>query len=245
MALAQEIIALSQIEKQRRGYLQASLTNFDNLLEPEIAAGSRAEVADALFYAAGNEAILNWAGIAVSNDVYIKLVPAGATPDTCTAEFTTTAPTWSDTKQGFYGIGANANHRYIGGLYKSAAGDYTEKWLYNPNDIHDILRRGATRPRLFKTLEIGAWDMDALDNVAIVHGLVYAKIRSVNVIISRDAGDLSYPIGIDVGGAGASGYLTIRAADIYLFRMAGGLFDAALFDDAVMNRGWINIEYEA
>ena len=246
MALAQEIIALSQIEKQRRGYLQLSLTNFDNLLEPEIAAGSRAEVADSLFYAAGNEAILNWAGIAVSNDVYIKLVPAGATPDTCTAEFTTTAPTWSDTKQGFYGVGASANHRYIGGLYKDAAGAYTEKWLYTPENVHEMLRRSADRPMLQKILAIGAWDMVANAGVVVLHGLLDAKIRHVDVLIYNDTG-WGFPIGHDTAGAGAAGNWQLDNAmhRFTLVRHAGGMFDGVSFNDAVMNRGYVFIDYEA
>lgn len=140
MSMAQETIALSQIEKQRRGYLRLSLTNFDNLLEPEIAAGGRAEVGDSLFYASGNEPITGWAGIAVSTMAYIKLVPAGTTPDTCTAVFTDVAPVWSDSKQGYYGTGAAAIHRYIGGLYKDAAGNYAWKWLYEPR-AHDMFNQ--------------------------------------------------------------------------------------------------------
>ena len=42
--------------------------------------------------------------------VYIRLVPDG---DSITAEYTSTAPTWSDSKQGWYGTGADVNKRYI------------------------------------------------------------------------------------------------------------------------------------
>ena len=198
MALAQEIIALSRIEKQGRGYLQLSLTNFANLLEPEIAAGSRAEVGDALFYAAGNEAITGWAGIGNSTDAYIKLVPAGLTPDTCTAVFTDVAPTWSDTKQGFYGVGANANHRYIGGLYKDAAGDYTEKWLYTmrPNGVLIVCdeKAAGTEGGTFTT---GAWRTRTLNTIR-AHGIPGASLAADQITLPAGVyyADFSAPAGV-------------------------------------------------
>ena len=125
MSLAQVTVVATQVEKERRGYQAISLTNFALTTEPEISAGSVVEIGDALFEAAANVAITGWAGIAVSSDVYIRLVVTGAAAD---PEFTTTAPTWSLTKQGWYD--ATETKRYIGGLYKDAAGDYTLKWIY-------------------------------------------------------------------------------------------------------------------
>ena len=114
---------METVDRQRRGYQALSLTNFASLLEPKIASGSLVEVSGALFKFEIDESITGWSGIANSNEVYIKLVPSGSS---ITAVFTTTAPVWSDSKQGFY----STNDRYIGGLYKDGSGNYSKKWLY-------------------------------------------------------------------------------------------------------------------
>jgi len=114
---------METLDRQRRGYQAISLTHYDDNLEPKIAAGSIVELGGALFKCEADESITGWAGIGNDNDVYIKLVPSGTT---ATAAFTTAAPTWSTSKQGWY-VG---NDRYIGGLRKDAGGNYTKKWLY-------------------------------------------------------------------------------------------------------------------
>jgi hypothetical protein len=116
-------VALTCIEKQRISYQAISLTHFADTAEPQIAAGSLCEIGGALYEFAANESITDWAAIAVSSAVYIKLVAAGAS---VTAAFTTTAPTWNTTLQGWY----SGTDRYIGGLYKDAGGNYTKKWFY-------------------------------------------------------------------------------------------------------------------
>jgi len=63
MALAQVTVYATQIAKQRLGYQAISLTNYNNDLEPQIAAGSKVEIGSALFEAAANESISGWAGI--------------------------------------------------------------------------------------------------------------------------------------------------------------------------------------
>ena len=123
MAGSQILIALTQIEKQRLGYQAISLTNFALTTEPQIAAGSKVEIGEALFEFTAPESITGWAGIGVSQNVYIKLTVAGVA---VTASFTITAPTWSESKQGFY-VGLD---RYIGGLYKDGGGLYTKKYVY-------------------------------------------------------------------------------------------------------------------
>jgi len=114
---------MDTLDRQRRGYQAISLTHYDDALEPKIAAGSIVEIGGALFKCESDESISGWAGIGNDNDVYIKLVPSGTT---ATAAFTTAAPTWSTSKQGWY-VG---NDRYIAGLYKDAGGNYTQKHLY-------------------------------------------------------------------------------------------------------------------
>ena len=121
---------MNTVDLQRVTFQGLSLTNYDNTSLPAIAAGSLVEVAGALFKFASEEAITGWGGIGDDTPAYIKLVPAGTTPDEVTAEFTDTAPAWSDAKQGWYGTGGNANHRYVGGLHRVDAATYSKKWIY-------------------------------------------------------------------------------------------------------------------
>ena len=143
---------MNTTDLQRVGYMALSLTNFAADTLPAIAAGSLCEVGGTLFSFGIEEAITGWAAIADDTDAYIKLVPAGATPDTVTAEFTDTAPTWSDAKQGWYGTVASANHRYIGGLYRDDAASFDRKWLYDCTDttIRAIKSQTASRMRVTK-----------------------------------------------------------------------------------------------
>ncbi len=125
---------MDTLDRQRITFHALSLTNYDNTSLPAIAAGSHEEVAGTLFKFTVEEAITGWGAIANDTAAYIKLVPAGTDPDTVTAEFTDTAPTWSDAKQGWYGTAAAANHRYIGGLHRVDAATYSQKWLYGTFD---------------------------------------------------------------------------------------------------------------
>ncbi len=126
MAGSQTEIVANQIGQQRKGFLAISLTNYDADTEPQIAAGSSVEIAGALFLFPALESITGWAGIGINNDVYVKLVVSGTS---VTAEFTTTAPTWSDSKQGWYGTAGAALHRYVVKLRKDGSGNYTLKRL--------------------------------------------------------------------------------------------------------------------
>jgi hypothetical protein len=109
------------------GQMQLTLTNFDNDSEPQV--HGVVEVGE-IYYrtTAGAESIGGWSGIANDSTVYIRVIPDLAT-DTASFEFTTTAPTWDDAKQGWYESGTNK--RYVGGLYKDGSGNYTQKWLYH------------------------------------------------------------------------------------------------------------------
>ena len=122
---------MNTVDLQRVTFQGLSLTNYDNTALPAIAAGSLVEVAGALFKFTAEEAITGWGAIANDTAAYIKLVPAGTDPDTVTAEFTDTAPTWSDAKQGWYGTGGSANHKYVATLDKVDAATYATKDVYN------------------------------------------------------------------------------------------------------------------
>lgn len=113
------------VQKIQAGYMRVNLTHFDDDDEPEIAAGSTLDVNGTVVVFSAAESITGWSGISIYNIVYIKIVVSGSS---ATAEFTTSAPTWSDAKQGWY----DGNDRYIGGLFKDGDGNYSGKWLYRP-----------------------------------------------------------------------------------------------------------------
>lgn len=251
MAGAQVIVALTQIEKQRLGYQAISLTEFSSDLEPEIAAGSKVEIGGALFEFVGNESITGWAGIGAGNDVYIKLTVAGAA---VTASFTTTPPTWSESKQGFY----DALERYIGGLYKDAGGDYTRKFLYGKwyeNNQNVIIRadgsieaaggvKTGSERIITETYSLGSWNMDAVQDKEITHGLTPGSIRRVTASIMGDDG-VSWlehcwtGPGFAVPGIGILWNDTIIRLRVY----PTGIFDSTSFDDIGVVRGYCFIDY--
>jgi hypothetical protein len=124
-------------DKTFKGYHQLTLTNYDNTTVPAIAAGSAIECNGALYKFDSEEAIsttdpVTSAAVA-DGTVYVCIVP-GAT--TCTAAFTATAPTWSDSKQGWYGTGGQANYRYAEYLAVKATASYSPKIpLSNKNTL--------------------------------------------------------------------------------------------------------------
>lgn len=114
-------------DKTFKGYHQLTLTNYDNTTVPAIAAGSAIEVNGALFKFDSEEAIT---GSPSDGTVYVTIVPG--TTD-CTAAFTNTAPTWSDSKQGWYGTGGSANYRYVEYVMTKSGSNYIAKTIMLKN----------------------------------------------------------------------------------------------------------------
>jgi len=109
-----DILALQlTTDKTFKGYHQLTLTEYDTTTVPAIAAGSAIECNGALYKFDTEEAISTTDPVTSSTvadgTVYVCIVPSTTT---CTAAFTATAPTWSDSKQGLYGTGGQANYRY-------------------------------------------------------------------------------------------------------------------------------------
>jgi hypothetical protein len=114
---------ITRLEGQSLGYVGATLSNFDTDAEPQIIGNF--EIAGSIGSFASLESITGWAALA-NGTAYIKIVP-DTTAGTCTAEFTATAPTWDNAKMGWYGTGANANHRYLFKLTKGGASLWSDK----------------------------------------------------------------------------------------------------------------------
>ena len=97
-----------------------SLTNYTSTAVPQIAAGSYLEVSGTLYEFLTDETIT---GSPSDGATYIYVIPATGT---CTAEYTNTGPTWSDSKQGYYGTGASANYRYLEFYMVKSGSSYTK-----------------------------------------------------------------------------------------------------------------------
>ena len=89
-----------------------------------------------------------------------------------------------------------------------------------------------------KIVNIGDWNMDSTQQVAVAHGIAdFKKIRGVEIVIRNDADDVYYSSQVNV----YNDY--INATNIGLQRVVSGTFDAATFDSTSYNRGWIVISY--
>lgn len=131
-----DILALQlTTDKTFKGYHQLTLTNYDNTTVPAIAAGSAIECNGALYKFDTEEAIsttdpVTSAAVA-DGTVYVVIVPDTTT---ATAAFTATAPTWSDSKQGWYGTGGRANYRYIQYCMNKLSTAYSGKTIMFMNE---------------------------------------------------------------------------------------------------------------
>lgn len=238
-----------------KGGMQLSLTNMDDETEPQFEAGSVVEIDGSYCRFETIESITGWAAIANSTDVYIKLSASGTS---VSASFTTTAPTWSGSKQGFY----VSSDRYIGGLYKDVSGNYCLKWTYTMQNTDNCLQLGVVRPLLYKYYSIGDWDMPTTAQVDITvesGQRVNTKILSLTCTIFDD-GDGGSPVGVASGvfnedynenpvGNPQMTIFGVQTAStdttIRIVRLSGGAYDNTSFDKTSYNRGYIYIVYKA
>jgi len=98
-----------------------------------------------------------------------------------------------------------------------------------------------------KIIEIGSWNMDALDTVDVAHGLSdITKIRNATVMIFNDGITGTQPINsINALGVINGGSIeVVNVTNVRLRRVSGGLFDNIIYDDGSINRGHITIEFE-
>jgi hypothetical protein len=92
-------------------------------------------------------------------------------------------------------------------------------------------------------LEIGDWDMDTNDAVAVAHNISdFTKIRSISAVIR---GDLNTVYTMFLGPNNVGSFSAATSTHINLSRLTGGDYDNASFNSTGFNRGWITILYEA
>ena len=102
-----------------------------------------------------------------------------------------------------------------------------------------------------KVIDIGDWDMSAgtgLSNIAVAHGLgSFTSIRSITGMMRDDANTNAFTF--PAGATDATDGLlqmwvgNVSGSDINLYRLTGGDFDSAFFNDTGYNRGWLVIKY--
>lgn len=168
---------MQSVDAQRKGFCAISLTEYETDSEPAIAAGSAVEVNGALFKFDTEEEI---SGSPSDGDVYVMLVADG---DSIIAEFINTEPVWSDSKQGWYGTGDDANNRYIASMVLDS-GEYRNKYVYYSRG--DIMRfETLSDKKVEQTLTQASptltftftfpWDISALVNTFLLAKTRYSS----------------------------------------------------------------------
>ena len=231
------------------GFQAISLTEFATSAQSLIAAGSKIEIGGAYFTFSGNETpnASSWTAIGTGNVAYIGLTPTGsAGSQVLTAAYSDTAPVWSTSKQGWYASAASIA-RYIGGVYKAGATSYEDVFII-PSAQEVIPDSTIMRKRF----QIGSWDMDATASTIISVGSINPpSVRNLFGVVFDDNTLASYPIPCGpVAGTAATAMMQIwftnvnASQNVIIYRLNGGLFDSATFNDSAINRGWITVEYE-
>lgn len=106
----------------------------------------------------------------------------------------------------------------------------------NDFQLYDALR--VLFPLRQKTIDIGAWNMDATPAIAVNHGLGDKNlIRTVSCIIIDDANLVRSLLTVE----GTVGLMDNTV--INLNRNSSGFYDSTAYDDAVINRGYLTIGY--
>jgi hypothetical protein len=126
------LTSISQLQEQRKKFEAISITNFDTVdtTAPQIALGSRIEIAGSVVQFTANESLVGFAGLGAG--VCYAYIDGVA----LTANWTATAPIWNTELNGYYDVtGAN---RYFMRCLKDAGGNYLQKALYT--NIRGILR---------------------------------------------------------------------------------------------------------
>ena len=119
---------MDTLQGLRQGHFQASLTEMDTTTIPKIAAGSIFDLNGSLVYVDADETI---GGTPADGVTYIKAIYSSSA---VSFEWTATAPTFSTSKNGWYGTSASSGHRYIAKMIKSSSA-YTGKLLYDSANI--------------------------------------------------------------------------------------------------------------
>jgi hypothetical protein len=122
MAISQATVRNDQLELQRRGFINVNLSNLTNTSVPDVVVGSAFEIGGSIYEVdTADETPTGWAGISNDTQAYIKFDASAET-----LNFTTTAPSYSSAKGGWY----SGDDRYLARVYKDASGNARGKAVY-------------------------------------------------------------------------------------------------------------------
>jgi hypothetical protein len=216
--------------RSMKGFLDMSLEGMTTGSVPTILAGSHIEINASIYQFSADYApnASSWTAISSASNVFLKAIPSGTT---CTVEYTTTAPTWSSSKKGWY----TSNDRIFAWMRKDSTGAlYKYKHFMPGTEVPNVL--------FIDTLDIGDWNMDSTATINVAHEIEdYHDIKSMSVHIRNDADDTIVVIGTSEGN---DAYFTIGTTNVALVRAEGGNYDAATYDATSYNRGWITFTHE-
>lgn len=156
---------------------------------------------------------------------------------------------WEVIKTKFNDIVSLLNGGTVGQVLGSNGAGNMPAWADVPNpetangvatQVSDVLK--------YLLIDIGSWDMDALDNLDItIPDTNIADIVACTVLISQDGGGNKRELtGWDASLGQSMGYFTLTGnLVVRLFRIDGGFFDSLSFNDSVINRGTVILTYRS
>ena len=146
-----------------KGYQALTLTNYTGSAVSAIAAGSSVEIAGAFFLFSSEESVTGLSAIATAATAYVALMPSGtAGSQIVSASWTATAPTWSESKQGWY-TSTDSVIRVIGGGVKTGAAAMEPKFLYGGDRRPFDQNLTTTDAVKFATVNTGQGDNELYD----------------------------------------------------------------------------------
>ena len=232
------------------GFQAISLSNMDSSAATVILAGSKVEIASAFFNFASNETpnAASWTAITTGQTAYLRLTPAGpAGSQTVTADWSSTAPVWSGSKQAWY-LTEGSTIRYVASVVKNGAAIYEEKAI-----MHSIERENVTvvyeedggaitqRRMLTSIIELGDWNMDITGTLVVGANMTLANIMTVQATIINDASTKKTDFAGD--GGGYIEFVATAKTNIVLQRTGAGLFVGGAYIATPFNRGYVTITH--
>jgi len=172
----------TQVEKQRLGFIALSLTEYDNNSVPQIAAGSCVEISGSIFQFPSNDTITGTPSSGNINYIMLTISGSGDSQE-IEASWTTTAPNWNTSKQGWYD--ATGAKRYVGKCYFDGT-NYTYKSVFgalhktNLDDIADgytyLKVTGVSTSHQVQTASIA--NLNVTEGKLAASAVVQAKLKT-------------------------------------------------------------------
>ena len=220
---------MSTLNHAYKGQARVTISEYDTDSAPVVKVGSVFDCNGAQYAVnTADETPTGYSGISNSTTFYLYFDESAEA-----FIYSETAPTWSDDLQGWY----NGNDRALFSMYKDSGGT-----LYQ---YKNIITNDKIRSRRYK---IGSWDMDTNLIFYIDRDLPVTDIIEMSAIIYTDTEIEAYPfVNLD---STASNNVTGKidavhtTKDVYrLLIPSGGFFNSTNFNDASINRGYLNIKY--